>query len=485
MNEDRNHKSVILGEKSKCLLLRSVTFGVIGLSLFVLCAHLSPINHYYVSLLLIVASILLYLYVVYRIADRNWLDLRAVFSIVWMFTIGLASLRLLAYQEEWQFWTWILLGFAYALFPIGFYFGEALSQRLFAHKRAYTASPRKLIQRTPSSERLFWVSFLTTIIGLLAFIIAICIKGTLPFFSSDPRAYVNFYTKFHVISAAATGISPLCYYTIRTGNLPFLKKVILYICILYSTFVFPILIVSRGVFLTSAIPLMAAVFYLHKRRFLALLGCAVIIGSVYIFASGLRNLTDNQLVDIFEPAQVTLGEENNGSGKVYSDDYLAENSTFQLSPKLSFLYSYLTLSHDNFNEAVQNAKEMSYGVRQFRPFNVILRLRLPILEKTYLVRQHLNTYNLITDAYYDFRAPGIVGFVLMWSAIFGVMQTAYQRFENPFLLLVLGHAISPVALSFFAAWMSIFAQWMSWGTVLLLYIATNLHLNRHHSRRTT
>ena len=131
MNEDRNHKSVILGEKSKCLLLRSVTFGVIGLSLFVLCAHLSPINHYYVSLLLIVASILLYLYVVYRIADRNWLDLRAVFSIVWMFTIGLASLRLLAYQESGNSGPGFCL-ICVCVVPGGFYFGEALSQRLFA-----------------------------------------------------------------------------------------------------------------------------------------------------------------------------------------------------------------------------------------------------------------------------------------------------------------------------------------------------------------
>ena len=52
----------------------------------------------------------------------NWLDIRAVFSGVWIGTIGLAAFRLAAYQEEWELKTWVLLSLAYFSFHIGLLF---------------------------------------------------------------------------------------------------------------------------------------------------------------------------------------------------------------------------------------------------------------------------------------------------------------------------------------------------------------------------
>ena len=149
--------------------------------------------------------------------------------------------------------------------------------------------------------------------------------------------------------------------------------------------------------------------------------------------------------------------------------------TFQLSPKLSFLYSYLTVSHDNFNEAVQNTKGYTYGARQFAPFNVILRIdkinQIIGSGEYHLVRPHLNTTNLIGDFYYDFHEWGIVLCMLFWAFVFGIMQSCTNSFTGPFAYMMMGNTTIPVALCFFATWLSIFSHWMHWGVVLLLALS--------------
>ena len=221
--------------------------------------------------------------------------------------------------------------------------------------------------------------------------------------------------------------------------------------------------------MTAALSLTTAVFYLNKKRFWILVCCILVLGSVYLYSSNLRNLPDERLNILFEPAEISMPGEINA---LKSDE--THTTSLVLSPKMAFLYGYLTVSHDNFNEAVQNSKELSYGIRQFKPFNVILRLKLPEIEKTYLVREHLNTYNIIGDAYYDFHTPGVIISVSIWSLIFGALQAIYLNSKNPFVLLALGNAVSAVALSFFAPWMSNFVHWMHWGTSILLYLACSI-----------
>lgn len=234
----RNYAIDRSGNVLKSHFLPSVIYGVVGFLLLSSCAFLSPTNHYATALLLIVAAFVTYLYVVFRIANRDWLDIRAIFSLVWLLTVGLASLRLLEYQEEWQTESWLLHGIAYVLFPVGFCFGSLVRDKGLTRWNILTKHCGKWLARSVSFSRLFWLALITTLIGLLAFIIAVLMKGTVPFFDSDPMAYLKFYTKFYVFSVAATSSSSLCYYIIRKGNLSAMKNFLLYGCILYSTFVF-------------------------------------------------------------------------------------------------------------------------------------------------------------------------------------------------------------------------------------------------------
>lgn len=470
-------------DNSRKTKIRTGVYSLFGTFLLMLCSVLNPINNYLTSLLLIVSSIILYFYIVIFTTNMNWMDIRPVFSLVWMFTIGLASLRLTEYQEVWQVKTWILLGVSYGIFTIGSSYGIILGESLF-HRIINQHGVRKWgvisFNEKISGNRVFNVCIITTLMGLLFFVINITLKKELPFFSDNPFAYSEFYTKFHVFSVASTVVSGLCYYAIKRCQLVKWKRIVMYLCIIYLVFLFPILIVSRGVYMTAALSLTTAVFYLNRKRFWILVCCILVLGSVYLYSSNLRNLPDERLNILFEPAEISMPGEINA---LKSDE--THTTSLVLSPKMAFLYGYLTVSHDNFNEAVQNSKELSYGIRQFKPFNVILRLKLPEIEKTYLVREHLNTYNIIGDAYYDFHTPGVIISVSIWSLIFGALQAIYLNSKNPFVLLALGNAVSAVALSFFAPWMSNFVHWMHWGTALLLFLICSVFPKRNQRRTAT
>lgn len=465
--------------------LRMLPAALIG-SAALCCGNLiGASNRFIAAFLLIALAVALYFYVALCVAESNWLDVRAVFSGAWIGTIGLAALRLTDYQEPWQDKTWLLVGLAYGAFMLGatggFLAGKKHLPKL-STKITGLAKGKLRVQE----GRLFWICVIVTLIGLACFSANVAIRGYIPCFHVTGNAeYLEFYTKFHIFAVAATGISGLCYYCLlKQKNTPW-RKAVLLLCIFYSTFAFPILAVSRGTFVTSALSLTATVFYLHRRKLLVLITCLAVILGIYAATSLLRGYTDAQLRVFFEPSVITPSETGPSETDPSETDPSetdpdsttpgGSTSSFQLSPKMSFLYSYLTVSHDNFNEAVQNTENFTYGARQFVPFNVIVRnARLTQYVKDaemHLVRPHLNTTNLIGDFYYDFGGWGVVLCMLLWAFVFGVIQSSCDVFEGPFAFMVAGCTMTPVALCFFATWMSVFSHWMHWGVVLLLALA--------------
>jgi len=138
----------------------------------------------------------------------------------------------------------------------------------------------------------------------------------------------------------------------------------------------------------------------------------------------------------------------------------------------------LTVSHDNFNEAVRLTEDYSYGIRQLIPFNVILRSSK--LEQAidnspyYLVRPHLNTVNLVGYAYYDFGIAGVGILMLIWALAFGMIQAFVLKGSGPFALMALGNTMTPVVLCCFAPWMSVFSNWMHWGFAFILFLIATI-----------
>lgn len=479
-----------------------------GAASMALCGLLTPTHRFIGGLGLFAVGIALYFFFVFFCCDRNYLDIRAIFPAVWQCTVGLAALRLTEYQEQWQAATWVCLILAYVVFQIGACAGGLCGGCLCG------LAPPARFRRADwqiHENRLFWICVCVTLIGLACFIINILIRGYVPFLESrtNMNAYVTFYTRFQIFSTAEVCISPLCYYCLKTQRLPVWKRVVLICCILYSTFLYPILVVSRGVFLTAALMLTCAVFYLNKRRFWILVACVVVAAGVYGGCSILRGYSNDQLNEFFEPAEVQIGVpasdavSQTGGTEIptaasapvseaapeeavpipppspeQGDIPPEENAgkTFVLSPKWAFVYSYLTVSHDNLNEAVKYTDTFTHGIRQLEPFNVLLRLSglQDAIDNAprYLVREHLNTVDLIGDAYYDFGIPGVAVCMFLWSFLFGIVQQVYFQGQKPFALLALGNVLTPVALCFFDPWMSEFSFWMYWGLTLLMLFAS-------------
>jgi len=482
----------------KSQILRTLPTALLGGGALCFANQIGANNRFVAAFLLIALAVILYFYTAVFIAGRNWLDFRAAFSGAWIGTIGLAALRLADYQEPWQDRTWLLVGLAYAVFMLGATAGFIVGKKqlpILAQKISQRAKGR--LQRHPN--RMYWICVVATCIGLACFSANVAIRGYIPCFrSNDQAAYGGFYTKFHIFSVAATGISGLCYYCLSTQKHSVGRKIVLLLCIFYATFLFPILVVSRGAFVTSALSLTTVVFYLHRRKLWVLFVCLGVIFSVYMGTSMLRGYTDAQLQEFFEPSVIAPNQNDPTTAPTAPTEVTetpdattpptqapapapdspgssTPSRVFQLSPKMSFLYSYLTVSHDNFNEAVQNTKNFTYGARQFAPFNVIVRsARLTQIvqdAESHLVRPHLNTTNLIGDFYYDFGSLGVVFCMLLWAFIFGVIQSSCDVFEGPFAFLLTGCTLTPAVLCFFATWLSVFSHWMHWGVVLLLALA--------------
>lgn len=466
---------------------------------------LSPVNHVLLSILLLIGAVAVYVATVLRVAKGNWLDIRAAFSGVWLGTIGLAALRLAAYQEQWQVETWIALAAAYLAFYFGAGWGIAKGNKWYGMlQRKEKPIQMGRVYFRHSEDRLFAICVITTLIGLACFLINVAIKGFIPCFSSDVNAYRAFYTKFHVFAVAATGVSGLCFYCIKTQKLSWWKKVILLLCIFYLVFLFPTLVVSRGVFMVAALSLAATIFYLYDKKLVALILCLAIMLGVYVGVSQLRNYTSGQIQVFFSATEPTETEEPTEETKQTEETEETEETTestqatepvqsevnvpiIQLPSNALFMYGYLTVSHDNLNEAVQNLKNYTYGARELAPFNVILRssrLSEYILNgEHYQVNPYLNTTNLIGDFYYDLGVFGVAFFMCLWAFVFGLLQSFYENGKNIFVLLALGNAMTPVVLCFFASWMSQFNFWMFWGVALLLGIAASVHIHpRGHKK---
>lgn len=300
------------------------------------------------------------------------------------------------------------------------------------------------------------------------------------------------------------------------------QKVFLWFSIIYSVIIFPILIVNRSALLSAGLSLITVVFYLNRKKFTVLLLSVIVLAAAFGVCTSGRGYSEAQLKEFFEPSKIEIGvpESTDNSEPVSEDTSNSQSSTeglpessstddssaniednpdmsiseetdnkgtgFELSGTAAFIYTYLTVSHDNLNEAVLHDIDRTYGALQFTPFNVILRI--PSIQQMideahiYKVRDHLTTINLIGYAYYDFGVVGVVVFMLLWSFAFGVIQACYEKGKGIFSLMALGVAMTPIALCFFDPWMSEFIQWVYWGEVLILFMVSYVSVNKIKSK---
>ena len=455
------------------MLKNRIVAAVSSAIILVAGALLAMVNQFVSGSLLILGAVAVYFFMVYKTADRNYLDFTAVFTAVWVATIGLAQLRLLDYQKIWEFRTWLNLVIAVVCFHIALPLGHSLASVILKKIGAKNLLNIGRVRFELKSNRLFWICLVATVIAVALFVWNIFIKGYVPFFSNIFNAYISFYTRRMVFVTAACVTSPIAYWCIKKAELKILQKICLYVCIAVNTFIIPILQVNRGVFIVAALMLTAAVFFLNGRRFLIMLVCLVVTFGFYEVGSIARNYSNEYLAGVFEPSTFDPSTDDKANETLEGEDSSELNgSGFSLPPKVAFLYGYFTVSHDNFNEVIINASDYTYGIRQLAPFNVIIRNDkvANIISKAeyHFVKPNLNTSNLITTAFYDLREFAVVVLSLLWALILGVIEKIYLKREGVFALATLGNALTPIILCFFSSWFDNFTLWLLWGTTILV-----------------
>lgn len=442
-----------------------------------LLGYLASSNHNYISaLILIVSAVVLYFY--FSLQDEiSFLKLKGVFSGVWLFTSGLAQFRFLNYQEQWSSITWLNMGLAHLTFFIGINLSLGFFPKIqnFYEIKLYTKST-KLFHLKRIEDKLFLVATISSLIGMCAFILNVIIKGYIPFFeiTTNQSAYLDFYSRVHIFYIASLASIGVSFYCLMNCKLTLIKKAALVFYMIILVLVIPTLLVQRGSYIIASIILVTSIYFMSSRKFWILIICGVIVATGYLAGSSLRGYSDDQLVAFF-PTKVIEG--NLGNEELISNSDL----NFQLSPKVSFLYSYLTVSHDNFNSLVENKSKNTLGLWQIKPFNVLIRSnwinrQIEIEEESienYRVLRHLTTFNLISMAYMDFGTIGVVICTFFWSFSFGTVETFYNKYKGPFSMAAYGVCLVPTALSFFDPWMSNFTPWLLWGTVLLMFLVTS------------
>ena len=481
-----------LTKKQSLSELIAVIYGAL-LYLLGIVQGTSVYAHLFFSVLFILSAAGLYFFEVYFVDDGNVLSIKALFSALWTATVGLANAKLLNYQKEWATETWLVLGFTYVAFHIGALLGRRWSDRILKLIQKHVPFQRN-VRIQFDGTRLFKICLGVSLLGIVCFCINVSIKGYIPFFVNDDYlAYYSFYTRFYVLIIASTAVSSLSYYTIKTQAISRLRKVVLYCCIALEVFVIPLLMVSRGNQMLAMLPLIVSVVTLNRRKLLTFLVCMAVAFGFYQMGSYARHLSGEFLNYVFQPKEIAVETEekqNVEDDGMLSIDESTETmgaQSFVLSPKMAFLYGYLTVSHDNLNEAIEQHTRWTYGLRQVYPFTTVIRipgLREKIDElEFYQVGESLNTANLIADAYYDFGPIGAVVFMLFWATIFGIIEQRFLTSKGPFSMLVYGTTMIPVVLCFFESWMSIFSLWLLWGMDFLVFLLGTVHFERRIDHR--
>ena len=452
MLKEKNKKTILI------LMMSSIIFGIF--------AFIVDMNNYVGSAFLILEAFIVYFVLAKR--NDNFMSFSALFSGIWLGTIGLANLRLLEYQKDWGSETWVYLILSFFVFNLMILIGNRIGVKQTDNVKKSLNYNGKSFLFSVQKQRLFWICVIITIISFVCLIITWQIVGFIPFFvTNDQMAYAKFYTKFHLITQASTIISGLCYYAIKKGELSKIKKTILYICIFYLVFFMPIITVARGIFICSALSLAIAIFYLNGRKFSVMLVCLMLTFGGYELGSYGRHYTPTALSNFFSPKKINLDniiEEG--------EDDVMESESYVLSPRLAFLYSYFTVSHDNFNLAVQKSEHLTYGVRQLSPFKPVLKRVFGNYDKNfeyYKIKPALTTTNFLGTSFYDLRYIGVLLFLTIWGILFGAIESLYRNIKHPILLLIHGNNMTPVFMCFFSAFVNQVSYWMYLAVIVLLF----------------
>jgi oligosaccharide repeat unit polymerase len=372
---------------------------------------------------------------------------------IWFVTIGVANLQLSAYQQTWDFATWLILLGSIITFLIGCVTGAII----FTHiDRVNLRSKLKEFSTRYDPRKIKYVIWFLFICSFVAYFVQVFKLGFIPIFGKDLiQAYLAFPEPiWYYLMIPSMFVCILSYLYLKlykpSRKLVFYSIILLSIGMLISTlsrvfvlFVIVGLLLVRNYFGKSPITI--------KQLLVALLVTLLF----FIYIGNIR----------------TSGMENNIIG-------IAQ---LQMPPSLTFLawpYYSFALNIENLQILVNNLDHYYYGAKTFFPILFFARVYQFIDYQEFILPERIaTTSTYLADFYTDF---GLIGTLLI-PYILGVLSTGlyYRLKQRPTLTNLLLYSIFIFAL-LFSFLLNFFAR--QWVFVLLVLCPL---INYYCRKRTT
>jgi oligosaccharide repeat unit polymerase len=424
----------------------------------------------FVSLVFLLGCVLILLTNLRKGAD--YLSPVKVMGLTWCGAIGLADLKLSAFQHSWSLGEWVVVLLGPASFLIGVYlaFIVNLDKRILPLQEI-----RHRLRAEPVYERrLFALIIFGFALYAMAYLTIYLVKGFIPAFSPNAADLRKEFSVFGVgvlLNSMPFLLFFIFYYHMRIADRRWQKHILK--CVGIISFVTYTLLLQRFQIVMAAVMSFSMFYYLSRRiRIRTVLGA---ISGTVVFFYYISTLRAGQLISY----------------------YLYSTSRMRFSYRYALFtepYMYLVMNLENLARAATRVESYTFGYYTFDFVFALTGLKHWLsdylrLEETPFLVSGYNTYTAFWTFYRDFGPLGITIVPLLMGLVIGCTYYALRR--DPSLRFVTAYAVmvfvmifsffnSPIGYLWFAYnafFMILIVQWVSvpkWGASTSPPVRVNL-----------
>jgi oligosaccharide repeat unit polymerase len=381
---------------------------------------------------LITTSLAIYGFTIFKTKDV--FNPVGIFSLIWIFTIGLSNFKLSAWQTNWSTKMWVVVSLVYLSFLLGY----------FLVRRMKIGKETSFLSGEPSEEKFKKFIYILFIVCFIAYIADVAKSGFLPIFAQEMGAYKAFgirFVHYFTVSLVLVNLLITLYY------FKYKKISKMFILIYIISFLCTFTLLSRQLLILLVVTTVITVHYLFKKIKITHLGLIMLVG--FIGFAILGNLRSNSANYIIEVGRMTGGVD---------------------SPIFTWLYLYLGYSYENLNYYINNFNDLFWGSISFFPvfaFTLTKGFIQTDLIK-FLPYSDLTTGTMAYDFYLDF---GIIGVIVLPLLIGGLSSFMYSKLKQNSFFSVIFYAMIAHNL-LFAFFINFFANtsWVFYIGILTIFI---------------
>jgi len=361
-----------------------------------------------------------------------------LFSIVWLFLIGLSLLKLSRYQFEWSWFSWLVIFTTIFSFLLGTFVVYVIN----FNSRVNSISFIRVIQSeyySINTYSIFKVILLLFLAYIISYIVIYLVVGFIPAFTPRPN-----------LVRAKWGMFGF-------GLLIHLTPIILFLAIVFWMRYKNL---DRKIIVGLLFLITFGTFFLLYQRFSLVFG--MVLAFVYLYYGSKYVTLKNFLVFIVPLIAIIFGLSTIREGQLFII-YLHYLSQMKFPVKYAIFtepYMYLVMNIENFAYAIEKLKFHTYGLYSFDFLFALSGLKhflkeyFGITDFPALRSVFYNTYTLFFVYYRDFGLIGSFIFPFLIGMIASHFYYYMRRFPNIHTISFYGMWVCAILFSFFVPLLS-------------------------------